>query len=361
MADQSPSGSVEQPKSEGGSLLFSPPISKPIDRTKTGETLKAHNVPRPTNVFKPDSVVKPPNLSKPTDVLNPDSVLKPDSVVQPPNVLKPVTPPKAVDESDSGDEDSGHLHPHNTLSISEDQAFQPILHPPQVELAAAHSSSDSVIPYRIIPTTTKSPPPPDLSNDSFSFEVLSPHSSTHEKTPSLNNDSEPILEEAPILSDDFGSNSIQSQENSSVLSGQQSEIRPFEVDFIQTEPKSLSQTEITSVPQLSISEQPPSEISEIPVLDRLRRYAQNHLRLSLSLPNGPSEQFMKYLNDVETAPPGKYLILTEDETVVVWSVLEKLHSGSRREVFELVARDTGMSPRSPIVHKIANNILIFLS
>jgi hypothetical protein len=26
MADQSPSGSVEQPKSEGGSLLFSPPI-----------------------------------------------------------------------------------------------------------------------------------------------------------------------------------------------------------------------------------------------------------------------------------------------------------------------------------------------
>jgi hypothetical protein len=70
---------------------------------------------------------------------------------------------------------------------------------------------------------------------------------------------------------------------------------------------------------------------------------------------------MQYLNAVETSPPGKYSVLTEDETVIVWSVLEKLQSGSRREVFELVSRDTGMSPRNPIVHKIAKNILTFLS
>jgi hypothetical protein len=90
-------------------------------------------------------------------------------------------------------------------------------------------------------------------------------------------------------------------------------------------------------------------------------YAQNHLRLSLSLPNGPSEKFMRYLDSIETAPPGKYEALTEDQNVVVWSVLEKLRSTTRREVFERVARDIGESKRSPVVNKIATNILTFLA
>jgi hypothetical protein len=122
-------------------------------------------------------------------------------------------------------------------------------------------------------------------------------------------------------------------------------------------PKSLSlaTTEGTMV------EQPPSELSEIPVLDRLRRYAQDHLRLSLSLPNGPNEQFMKYLNAVESAPAGKYSVLTEDEMVVVWAVLEKFKSGSRREIFDLVAREVKLSKRSETVKKVATNILKFLA
>jgi hypothetical protein len=40
--------------------------------------------------------------------------------------------------------------------------------------------------------------------------------------------------------------------------------------------------------------------------------------------------------------------------------VDRIKSADRKEVFQLVARDIGMSKRSPVVRKIAGNILAFL-
>jgi hypothetical protein len=58
---------------------------------------------------------------------------------------------------------------------------------------------------------------------------------------------------------------------------------------------------------------------------KLRPYSQDHLRLSLALPNDSNGQFIEYLNAVESAPAGKYSILPEDEVAAAWAVLEQFN------------------------------------
>jgi hypothetical protein len=328
----------------------------------------------PVNAVKPAGVdpsnaAETPKVDVPTLGVLP----KPVDAVKPNKDLSTRDPQKApgetaIDESKRTDETKA-----DGLSISGDHSQHSVPQLPPVVHIPAHSSSDSVIPYRVIAATTT--PDRDDSSESLCLEVPSPRLSSRQERDNLNNNSEPILEEAQVIADDFRSDteeqqrSRQSKNGSYVMAGQISEIHPFEIESLRigslssSDPKSarLSLTGTGTIPPFSIVEQPPSTLSEIPVFDRLRMYAQNHLRLSLSLPNGPSEKFMKYIDAVETAPSGKYAVLTEDETVVVWSVLEKMHSGTRREIFDLVSRDIGESKRSPIVNKIATNILTFLA
>jgi hypothetical protein len=243
--------------------------------------------------------------------------------------------------SDDGEETPALPPQANSLSLSDNPSPTPQQSGPPPVLAA-HSSSDSVIPYRLIEQ-------PGDSSGSFEFEVQSPHSS---KRALANTADTADTEDFPGDSSSGGL----------VATGKISEIVPFDIDSLdrrakKEEPPRVSFSLTSSAPaQLSVIEEP---VSETPVEERIRQYARSHQRLSLSMTNRTSERFKIYLADVAAAPPGKYVRLTEDEETVVWCVVDRIKSAVRREVFQLVARELGVSKRSQVVGKIAGNILAF--
>jgi hypothetical protein len=241
--------------------------------------------------------------------------------------------------SDEGEEIPALPPQTNSLSLSDNPSPTPQQSGPPPVLAA-HSSSDSVIPYRLIEQ-------PGDSSGSFEFEVQSPHSSKR----ALANTAD---------TEDFPGDS---SSGGLVATGKISEIVPFDTDSLdrrakKEEPPRVSFSLTSSAPaQLSVIEEP---LSETPVEERIRQYARSHQRLSLSMTNGTSERFNRYLADVAAAPPGRYVKLTEDEETVVWCAVDRIKSAGRREVVQLVARELSVSKRSQVVGKIAGNILAFL-
>jgi hypothetical protein len=227
----------------------------------------------------------------------------------------------------------------NSLSLSDNPSAPPEQPVPQPVLAA-HSSSDSAIPYRLIEQ-------PGGSSGSFELEVQSPRSSKR------------TLADTSDLEDFPGGSSS----GGLAPSGKSSEIVPFDIESLgrsakKEDPPRVSFSLTSSAPaRLSAVGEP---VSETPVDERIRQYARSHQRLSLSMTNGASERFKTYLADVAAAPPGKYAKLTEDEETVVWCVLDRTKSADRRDVFQFVARELGASKRSQIVANIAGNILAFL-
>ena len=106
----------------------------------------------------------------------------------------------------------------------------------------------------------------------------------------------------------------------------------------------------TTAPDLSMS---------LPVAERLRRYQKNHSRLSLSLTGEEPTIVMHYAEEVGKNPE-KYLPLSRAEQTVVNHILPRMKAGESDEVYNLITQELGCPRQTPVVERIATNVLEFV-
>ena len=97
----------------------------------------------------------------------------------------------------------------------------------------------------------------------------------------------------------------------------------------------------------------------LPVAERLRRYSKNHSRLSLSLTGEEPTIVMHYAEEVERNPE-KYLPLSRMEQTVVNHILPRMKAGESDEVYNLITQELGCPRQTPVVERIATNVLEFV-